>query len=218
MNSARVAASSPLGARAAAGARQGDRVPPLYAHDPFLLIQSTLGSPWLDFPMSLLSTACEGWSLALIAVALVWSLERRREPTIRFSLPVLAALLAAGLVAQLLKRLVHLPRPLSVLGPSGVHVVLEPLGQLAFPSGHAAAAAAMATALTVRYGGRVGWVWALAFLGGLSRVYVGSHWGMDVAAGWLVGTACGLTAALALRGRCPRLAAARARASTPEAA
>ncbi len=176
-------------------------MPALYAFDSFLLVQAALASPWLDLPMALLTTACEGWSLAVIGLALVWVLERRLVQTLRSVVPVLLSLAGSGLVVQLMKRLVQLPRPLTVLGAARVHLVLEPLGQLSFPSGHAAAAAALAMALTVRYGRQVWWVWVLAFLGGLSRVYVGAHWVTDVAAGWLVGLACGVAAALLLRGR-----------------
>jgi membrane-associated phospholipid phosphatase len=202
-------------------------MPALYTFDSFLLIQSALASPWLDLPMALLTTACEGWSLTIIGIALVWVLERRLARTFRAAVPVLLSLLGSGLVVQLVKRLVQLPRPLSVLGPARVHLVLEPLGQLSFPSGHAAAVAALAMALTIRYGRQVWWVWMLAFLGGLSRVYVGAHWATDVAAGWLVGLACGLAVASLLRARAaqgprpsqaPRLTAARAVHSATEAA
>jgi membrane-associated phospholipid phosphatase len=196
-------------------------MPALYAFDAFQLVQAVLASPWLDFPMALLSIACEGWSLALIGVALVWVMERRLTETVRAAFPVLVSLLAAGLVVQLVKRLVHSPRPLTVLGADHVHLVLEPLGQLSFPSGHAAAAAALAVAVVLRYGRQVSWIWMLAFLGGLARVYVGAHWVTDVAAGWLLGAACALVAVHLLRGRAPQLPTARpARASrtAPEAA
>jgi membrane-associated phospholipid phosphatase len=199
-------------------------MPALYAFDSFQLVQAALASPWLDFPMALLTTACEGWSLTIIGIALVWVMERRLPQTFRSVLPVLLSLLGSGLVVQLVKRVVHLPRPLSVLGAAHVHQVLEPLGQLSFPSGHAAAVAALAMALTFRYGRQVWWVWVLAFLGGISRVYVGAHWVTDVAAGWLVGLACGLAVALLLRARAAnaphlrRLPAARAVRSATEAA
>jgi undecaprenyl-diphosphatase len=196
-------------------------MPALYAFDAFQLVQAVLASPWLDFPMALLSTACEGWSLALIGVALVWAMERRLAQTARSTFPVLVALLGAGLVVQVVKRLVQAPRPLSVLGAEHVHLVLEPLGQLSFPSGHAAAVAALAVAVTLRYGRQVSWIWVLAFLGGLSRVYVGAHWVTDVAAGWLLGAVCALLAVHLLGGRSPRFPAAppaRASRTAPEAA
>jgi membrane-associated phospholipid phosphatase len=174
-------------------------MPAIYAFDAFPLIQAMLVTPLLDFPMALLSTACEGWALALIALAVAWAMERRLAETLRAVLPVLVTLLASGLVAQLVKRLVQLPRPLTVLGASRVHLVLEPLGQLSFPSGHATAVAGLAMALTLRYGGQVSWVWAFAFLGGLSRIYVGAHWAADVGAGWAIGMAAGLLVSLLLR-------------------
>jgi undecaprenyl-diphosphatase len=179
-------------------------MPFLYVHDAFVKVQAALVSPWLDLPMAILTTACEGWSLALIGLSVVWVMERRLVQTFRSAFPMLMGLITAGLVVQVVKRLVHTPRPLTVLGAQHVHLVLEPLGQLSFPSGHAAAVAALAMAVTLRYGRLVTWVWVLAFLGGLSRVYVGAHWVTDVAAGWLIGALCALAVTNLLRALLPR--------------
>jgi undecaprenyl-diphosphatase len=194
-------------------------MPAIYAFDAFPLIQAALVTPLLDVPMAMLTTACEGWALALIALAIAWAMERRPIETLRAALPVLVTLLASGLVVQVVKRIAHLPRPLTVLGAARVHLVLEPLGQLSFPSGHAAAVAGLAMALTLRYGGQVSWVWAFAFLGGLSRIYVGAHWATDVGAGWAIGLAAGVAVSflmriLARRPVLPRTASARGTVGT----
>ncbi|MCH8274930.1 MAG: phosphatase PAP2 family protein [Armatimonadetes bacterium] len=58
-------------------------------------------------------------------------------------------------------------------------------------SAHAATMAAVATVMTLRLG-RWGLPWILvAFLTGLSRVYVGVHYPSQVALGWLGGFVCG---------------------------
>jgi membrane-associated phospholipid phosphatase len=151
--------------------------------------------------MAIASVSCEGWAIALIALAFVLSRERSGRRTIAEVLPLFAGLLLAGLAVQVLKRIVDVPRPLTVYG-TAVHVLLHPLRQHAFPSGHSASIAALA-AFAVRRYGRVAWpLVLLAILGGISRVYVGAHWTLDVAAGWAVGIAAAPVAAWAWeRGR-----------------
>ncbi len=169
-------------------------MPALYQHDPFLLLQGILSphTPWIEAAWIILTIACEGWVTALLAMVLVYAQTRRFRGLLRATVPAFASLLLAAALAQGLKELVHTPRPLAVFGPAQVHVLLEPLRLHAFPSGHSASIAALATWGLHRFG-RGAWpLLLLAFLGGLSRVAVGAHWTFDVLAGWTVGVAAAL--------------------------
>lgn len=165
-------------------------MPALYQHDPFLFLQGVLSphSVWVEAAWIALTVACEGWAMALIALLFVYSRTRRLRGLIRATVPCWAALLLAGAIANGLKAIVRTPRPLSVLDPAQVHVLLEPLrGHSAFPSGHSTSAAALATWALLRFGTPAWPLVLLAVLGGLSRIAVGAHWTFDVLGGWSIG-------------------------------
>ena len=65
-------------------------------------------------------------------------------------------------------------------------------GELSFPSNHAANAAAVVAAASVAQRSPLIGAMSVAFLVGLSRVYLGVHFPLDVLAGWIFGGICGV--------------------------
>ena len=162
----------------------------LYQLDLAPALQRRLCRPALDLLMEAASTAGEGWFLVVLVLALAWKVHRARRDVLRSALSGLTSLAVTGTLVVATKHLVRAPRPLQLLGPEQVRVLLEPLRLMSFPSGHSAAAAALAMwASREPSNGLRLWPWLLALLVGLSRVYVGAHWVTDVVAGWVLGIA-----------------------------
>ncbi len=100
----------------------------------------------------------------------------------------------ATLLSQLLKRLCCRPRPDA--GLAGFRALADSPDAFSFPSGHTAAAFGVAVALTGEGHGLGLLSLVLASGIGVSRVYLGAHFPLDVAAGALLGLAAGLAARL----------------------
>jgi undecaprenyl-diphosphatase len=110
-------------------------------------------------------------------------------------LAVLAANAASHLAVQVLKRAVHRARPCDVHGiPLALVDLPDPYS---FPSGHAAAATAVATSISLAHPAIAPALLPLAILVARSRVTLRVHHPGDVIAGAIVG-ACGAIAANAL--------------------
>jgi len=135
-----------------------------------------------------------------VALALVLPCIRRLPHC--FWAALLAAVFAA-LWTQLTKQFIDMPRPLSVLAPQQFYQDGPAYRHVSFPSGHAAAAFAMAGIWSMGVTGS-GLLRALllllATLVGLSRVMVGVHWPVDILWGMLGGW-MGAWLGLAMQGR-----------------
>lgn len=102
----------------------------------------------------------------------------------------LGSLIVSGIIVQILKNYLAVPRPLAVL--ELVHLVGAKHYKSSFPSGHTASAFAVGY-LFCSYYTRRSWkalVVFLAVLVGYSRVYIGVHFPMDVVAGAGIGVFC----------------------------
>jgi membrane-associated phospholipid phosphatase len=102
----------------------------------------------------------------------------------------LAAALFAALWTQLTKQFIDLPRPLAALAAEQFYQAGPAYRRVSFPSGHAAAAFAMAGiwVMGVTHSRPLrGLVLLLAALVSLSRIMLGVHWPVDILWGMLGG-------------------------------
>lgn len=102
----------------------------------------------------------------------------------------LSLVIALG-IGLLVKELVAEPRPF--ITHTAVHVLVTSSPDHSFPSNHAAAGAALATAAVLAWPR-----WSALWIGagglvGFARIYVGVHYPIDVAAGFALGIAVAVT-------------------------
>jgi undecaprenyl-diphosphatase len=138
----------------------------------------TWAFPALTVAMRLITLLGSEYFLVPLAAILVWRWEKRGQRRAAYLL--LAGSLSAEAVAQLLKMLIHRPRPELFFG-------LVPTETYSFPSGHAFVPTVYFGILAGILAPGARWraaVVAMSALLGLSRVYLGYHYPSDVVAGW----------------------------------
>jgi undecaprenyl-diphosphatase len=146
-------------------------------------------SPWRTRVARALTAAggVRGWVFTGAAV-----LASRAQGSLHLALRLAAGSALGALAAGALKRVLNRARPTSAI--EGFEALAENPDAFSFPSGHTAAAFGAAVALSSEpY--RAGPLSLLLATGiGLSRVYLGAHYPLDVIAGGLLGVACGTAA------------------------
>jgi undecaprenyl-diphosphatase len=164
---------------------------------------SALGEDVRWAPLTVLFVLASTWVVKwplIAAVGCACDAKRRCFP--RAAAAAALAVTTAALLVTVLKDIVERARP-PVADPT-----LEPIGivpaSTSFPSGHAATAFAAAVAVALVYPRLGRPLLLLAVVISLSRVYLGVHYVLDVAAGTLLGIAVGFASAWVVRAIAPR--------------
>ncbi len=159
----------------------------------FLWINNQWANPYLDAFFGAITWLGNGWiifSLTAIFFAV------KRPAYLHQHLPwIIGAMLLSWLCVFALKKIIPRPRPLIDFAPlieAGkvhIHVLGEQLRYHSFPSGHTQTAFAVGVYLCLLLPRRTPLFLALAIAVGLSRIYMGAHFPLDVIGGGLIGAA-----------------------------
>jgi undecaprenyl-diphosphatase len=141
------------------------------AWDPILTFITHLGSPYLWF---------------LIAVSLTFTKYRKT------GFVLMAGLLINFFFITVFKTMIMRPRPYEVMNAN----VLDPRTTSSFPSGHTSTVFTVASILN-----KSTLLWLLAVAIGISRIYVGVHYPLDIIAGAIQGILIGRFVMMALTSR-----------------
>ena len=148
--------------------------------------------PWLDYFFMGYSYIGDGFFALLLAIIFFFVLKKRKLAVI-----LLIAYLSTGIVTQIIKRLIHLPRPGNYFYPKKFPFFIDSIiyaGNNSFPSGHTVTAFALASVLalfTIKIGHQ-GLLLFAAILVGFSRIYLCQHFPVDVISGSFIGIAGGI--------------------------
>lgn len=149
-------------------------------------------APLIDPLMYLVSLSAYSISAAIIALCAFWAyggLGRRNVALLT------AAMLLAGGVVHAVKQNVVSNRPLAYFAAhkpplnATVHAPYEHLYHGTFPSGHTQTAFSVAALMALLFRRHRAWLFSWAALVGISRIYLGSHFPLDVLAGGCIGVA-----------------------------
>ena len=152
----------------------------------FQLLNQNVGKWYqLDFLGIFFAKYCE---YLLIIGLLLFLLERFGKYWKMVLKAFLAAILARFVFANIIRWIVHRPRPFLV---TDANLLIGKINESSFPSGHAAFYFALST-LVFYYNKEAGVLFYLvSFIICMARVFAGVHWPSDIVAGAIVGVFSG---------------------------
>lgn len=147
---------------------------------------------WLDNFFIGYTNLGDGIFALLLALVYFFVLKKRK-----LGFVLLLAYALTGIVAQIIKPLLHSPRPLVYFHPQHFPFFIDTIihsGNNSFPSGHTVTAFAIATVLAFYTTNKIQYLLLLlaAALVAFSRVYLSQHFLLDVLAGSFIGVLGGI--------------------------
>jgi len=154
-----------------------------------LFIQEYLRTPFLTPIFKFITSLGNGGAVWIAATIILLCFRKTRKAGILSAIALILSLVVDNL---LLKNLVARTRPYEVI--EGLKILIKKPHDYSFPSGHTgssfAAAVIFFLTLPKKYGIPA---MVLAFLIGLSRLYLGVHYPSDVISGAIIGTVIAFT-------------------------
>jgi len=152
----------------------------------FFLVNKNIRNPFFNFLMPIITQLGNGFLTLALSAFFFYGFYRVTgvKETDTMVLIAGAAVFSTALV-HLLKNIFARERPFK--GLEDVQVLGPVLCFSSFPSGHTVSAFALAVVLAVKFPALAFLFYGVAFLVGISRIYVGAHYPLDVSVGSLVG-------------------------------
>ncbi|MDR3071073.1 MAG: glycosyltransferase family 39 protein [Endomicrobium sp.] len=178
-------------------------------HMIFKFINFTMKSKFVDFlimPISYCDSKGFNISLCLMIAAYIFILRKNKKDHFWTTLIIMVGvLIIVSILTHLLKSHFGRLRPLSVFGDKNVNILLERLNIGSFPSGHTGAAVALCTFMFMFV--RKYWYLYIAFAlcTGFYRIYVGSHFPLDVMSGAVIGIFFAYVTTILGKKMCPKI-------------
>jgi len=150
----------------------------------------TIASPFLDrFFIYICDFGIWVWPLLIVVLALLWKGEARGRWMVVFA--IIAVAIIDPTIYRIIKPLVGRIRPCHDTALEWIRLADGCGGRYSFPSSHAANLFGLATVVGAFYRRTRYYLYPLAALVAIGRVYLGVHYPSDVAAGAIFGAAVG---------------------------